>query len=175
MLGAMLVAGAAAWAQEPPVVQGPKHGFRDMKWGDPPPSNWKNKLKGKTAVKTYTSTQMEIVGDKLKVLGEYPLSIVYSYQDGGLCGVEVRFSPAWWEKYRDGLVAEWGQPAVSDGDGRRFAWTRDDGEGATDATLAKGVQTSKTQMILGGPELGKRDVLRVVKRGCGSMGAASGL
>ena len=113
-------------------IKQPKPGFRDLKWGDPPPDTMK--LTDKTDI-TATYTRPD---DKMSI-GAVPLeSITYRYYRSQLLSVSI-VAPR--EHFRDlltTLTVQWGDPKRDNQFLDEYRWTSTDADlGLTIAGLEK--------------------------------------
>lgn len=151
-------------APQPP---GPKAGFRDMKWGDPPKAGWK--LKKRDAFQVYVDSHLM---DQDKILGIDYNKLTYHFAGGKFCGIEIEYAPLFADQLYSALQSAWGPPAV--GNEQQATWSAQHEDGVTDATFVRRYAPATTQRILFGGD--PMPTVRIFHRGCGApAGADSGL
>lgn len=150
--------GPPAQGAPPPRLSGPKPGFRDWKWGDPPRAGWT--LKKRTTYEVYVESHLM---DHDKVLGIDYNTLTYFFCEQKFCGIEVEFPPMFADQLYSALQSAWGPPARGNED--QATWSTERDGIVTDATFVRRYAPVTTKRILFGGE--PMPTLRIFRRGTG--------
>jgi len=92
--------------------QGPKPGFREMKWGDAPANEMQFNFKNDFG----DNYQLPFGSDRGQIGGVYLAWIEYSFFNHRFCKVEIEFLKSQGKDLLIALEGQWGKPAIHPGE-----------------------------------------------------------